>query len=68
MSSDEPESFEDESDKFGFESGFSGAYSFRAFLLRSEESVAGVFASDIFAPTGVESKGGQLVSIISRSL
>ena len=28
------------------------------FPLRAEESISSFFASDIFAPTGVESKGG----------
>ena len=33
-------------------------YSFRVFYLFAEKSVAGVFAPDIFAPTGVKSKSG----------
>ena len=50
-----------ESDKFGSESGSSGMYSFCDFPLRAEEYVSGVFSSAIFAPTGVNSKGGQLI-------
>ena len=58
LSSDRPESLDNESDEFGSQSVSSGTYSFRDFSLRAEETVASVFASDIFAPIGVESKGG----------
>ena len=34
-------------------------YYFGDFYFRAEYSVAGVFSSDVFAPTGVESKFGQ---------
>ena len=40
-----------------------GTYSLRAFPLRDEDSIAGVFASIMFAPTGVYPKGGRLHSI-----
>ena len=40
-------------DKIGYEAGSSGEYSFCALYLRAEEPLAGVFAPDIFAPTGV---------------
>ena len=34
-------------------------YYFCAFYLHAEESTSGVFAYEIFTPTGVESKNGQ---------
>ena len=53
--------------KFGSDSGSSGIYYFLAFPLRSEYYVSGVFASDVFTPTGFESKGVQLLPIFLRS-
>ena len=55
---DESKFLDDESEKFGSESGSSGTYYFCAFTLNAEYSVAGVSASDVFAPIGVKSKGG----------
>ena len=79
--SDESEFIDDKSDKFGSLSGSYSTYYFRDFYLRAEESVAGVFVSEVststgfeskggrndFAPIGVESKGGRLNSIFLRS-
>ena len=67
MLSDESELLDDESEELGSESGSSGTWYFFYFFLRDEESVAGVFASDVFAPTGVKYKVGQLLSIFLRS-
>ena len=58
---------DNESNELGSKSGSSGTYYFRYFSLHDEESIAGVFASDVFAPTGVESLVGQLFSMFSRS-
>ena len=58
MSSDESNSLNDESDKLGSESGSSGMYSFRAFSLRFDESVVGVFGSDICSAIGFDPNGG----------
>ena len=38
------------------------------FSLPDEYSVAGIFTSGIFSPTGIKSKGGRLISILLRSL
>ena len=64
MLSDESESLDNESDKFGSEFGSSGMYSFFVFPLYAEEPVAGVFVFDIFAPTGVEYIIGIIISIL----
>ena len=45
---------DDKPDKLGSELGTSGTYFFRYPSLFAEYSVAGVFVSDIFAPTGIE--------------
>ena len=55
---EESESIDNESDEFGSESGSSGAYNLRSFSLRAEDLVAGVFTSEMFAPTRIESKVG----------
>ena len=48
----------DKSDDDGYDSGFSGTYSFTTFSLRFENSVGRVsgLGSGVFVPTGVESK------------
>ena len=57
---DESDSLNDESDKFVSDSGSSCTYYFCAFSLRFKDYAGSVsvLVSDIFAPTGVESKGG----------
>ena len=40
---------------------------FALFTLYAEDYVAGFFTSDIFSTTGVESQGGQLLSIFLHS-
>ena len=58
MSSYQSDSFDDESDGDGSDSGSSGTYSFCAFSLRFDDSVGSVngLGSGIFLPTGVNSK------------
>ena len=51
---------EDESDKLGSEYGSSGTSSFCVFTFSAEESVYGVFASDIFATSLVDYISGVL--------
>ena len=60
MSSNESDSLNDESAKLGYDSRSSGTYSFCDFPLRFYKSVVSVIVlrSDIFAPTGVDPKGG----------
>ena len=59
MSSDKSYFLDDESGELGSDSRSSGTYSFRAFSLRFDESVGivSVLGSDVFVPTGVNSKG-----------
>ena len=54
----ESELLNNESEKIGSELGSSGKYYFFAFSLCAEDYVASAFASNVFAPTGIESKGG----------
>ena len=54
LSLEESDFLNDESNKLGYDSSSYGTYSFRAFPLRVEESVAGVLGSKILAPIGVE--------------
>ena len=58
LSSDEPDSLDDESDDDGSDSRSSGTYYFTAFSLNFDHSVGSVrgLGSGIFVPTGVESK------------
>ena len=65
MPSDESGSLNNDSEKFGSESGSSGTYSFCSFPLFDEESVDDDFASDIFSSSRVKSKSGQIVSKFS---
>ena len=58
LSSDQSYLFDDESDNDGSESGSSGMCSFPDFSLRFDDTIGCVsgLGSDIFVPTGVESK------------
>ena len=69
LSSDESDSLYDESDELGSDSGSSGTYSFHAFSLRFDESIGivSVLGSEVFAPTGFESKVGQKLEMFWRS-
>ena len=67
LSSDESDSLNDKSDELGSDSGSSGMYYFCAFSLRFDESVVRVLGSDVFAPTGFESKGGRLLELFWSS-
>ena len=67
MSLDESDLLDDESDKLGSDSRYSGTYSFRAFYLRFDDYIGSVsvLVSGIFAPTGVQSKGSILLMTCS---
>ena len=56
---DKSYSIDDESDKSGSDSESSGAYSFRDFSLRFDNSAGSISVSGsvVFAPTGVDPKG-----------
>ena len=64
LSPGESDSLDDESNKLGSDSRFSGTYSFCAFSLCFYNSVSSVIVLvyDVFAPTGVISKGDTFVS------
>ena len=64
MSSDESDLIDYESNGLGSDSGSSGTHYFNDFYLRFYESVGSVsvLGSDVFAPTVVEHKGGQLLA------
>ena len=63
LSSDESYCLNDEDDKLGYDSGSSFTH---FFLDKSIVSVS-VLGSDVFVPTGVYSKGGQLIKMFWRS-
>ena len=67
MSSHKLDSLDDESEKLGSDSGSSSKYSFCAFSLSFDDSVVIVLGSGVFAPIGVEYKGGQLLAFFWRS-
>ena len=83
MSSDEPDSLEDESENGGSDSGSSGTCSFPLHFDDSVARVSGsgsgvfvptgvkskceIFAFVVFMPIGVESKGGRLIEMFWRS-
>ena len=60
LSSDESNSLDEDYDKLGYDSRSYGTHSFTAFYLRFDYSVGSVsvLGYGVFAPTGVESKGG----------
>ena len=65
LSSDALYSLDDESGELGSDSGLSGTHYFCAFYLRFDKSIVSVIVlgSDLFAPTGVESKFGRLLAL-----
>ena len=58
LSSEKSNYLDDDYDELGTDPGSSGRYFYCPFSLRFDNFVFGVLGSDVFAPIGVESKGG----------